>query len=204
MRTTNTAGTGLASETVHATPTQTSYSAPTASGNGIVSLSFSGGGPACTFSQVRFIPETGDSSSPPAPPHGVVFPHGLVTFTTSGCITASALNFTLNLPAIPGAGTKYWKYAAEPGKAQAHWYSLPATISGNTITFSITDGGQGDADLIANGSITDPGGPGIIVVSAASIEPIPTLSQWTAMLLISLTAFFGCIATRKRTKGTIF
>jgi hypothetical protein len=35
-----------------------------------------------------------------------------------------------------------------------------AVIEGNTVSFTITDGGLGDDDLSANGSITDPGGPG--------------------------------------------
>ncbi|CAH1088188.1 FG-GAP-like repeat-containing protein [Candidatus Nitrotoga sp. 1052] len=204
VQATNTVGTGPASATVNVTPTQTSYSAPAATGSGIASLSFSGGGPGCTFSQVHFIPVTGDPSSPPAPPPGVSFPHGLVTFTTSGCIPASTLNFTLTLPAaMPSAGFIYWEYGAEPGVAQMHWYPLQATVTGNTVTFSITDGGQGDADLNANGSITDPSGPGISVVSATSIKPIPTLSHWTAMLLIALTALFGCVATRARTRRAV-
>lgn len=204
VRSINTIGTGLASATVNVTPTQTSYSAPTATGSGTASLSFSGGGPGCTFSQVRFIPVTGDPSSPPALPPGVSFPHGLVTFTTSGCTLASTLNFTLTLPAtMPGAGVIYWEYGAEPSMAQMHWYPLQATVTGITVTFSITDGGQGDADLNANGSITDPGGAGVSVVSATSIKPIPTLSHWTAILLIALTAIFGCIATRARTKRVV-
>ncbi len=204
VRSINTVGTGLASATVNITPTQTSYSAPAATGSGITSLSFNGGGPGCTFSQVRFIPVTGGPSSPPALPPGVSFPHGLVTFTTSGCTPASTLNFTLTLPAtMPSTGVIYWEYGAEPGVAQMHWYPLQATVTGNTVTFSITDGGLGDADLNANGSITDPGGPGISVASAISIKPIPTLSHWTVILLIALTALFGCIATRARTRRAV-
>lgn len=150
---------------------------------------------------MRFIPVTGDPSSPPALPSGVSFPYGLVTFITSGCTPGSTLNFTLTLPATtPSTGVVYWEYGAEPGNVQAHWYPLQASLSGNTVTFSITDGGKGDADLIANGSITDPSGPGISVVSTTSIKSIPTLSQWNAMLLIALTAIFGCITTRARTK----
>jgi hypothetical protein len=37
---------------------------------------------------------------------------------------------------------------------------LPATIVGNTATFTITDGGIGDDDLVANGTVVDQGGPG--------------------------------------------
>ena len=35
----------------------------------------------------------------------------------------------------------------------------PATFAGNTVNLSITDGGLGDDDLTANGTIVDAGGP---------------------------------------------
>src|SRR5260370_40536492 len=34
-----------------------------------------------------------------------------------------------------------------------------ATIAGHTVTLNLTDGGAGDEDGVANGVITDPGGP---------------------------------------------
>ena len=49
-------------------------------------------------------------------------------------------------------------------------------ISGNTITYTITDGGTGDSNL-APGLITDPLGP------ALPASSIPTLSEWIQMLL---------------------
>ena len=75
-----------------------------------------------------------------------------------------------------------------------HWYVLPATITGNTATFTITDGGLGDDDLTDDGFIVDQGGPGApsFVDTAAGI---PTLGEW-ALLLFS--ALFGGLLWRTR------
>jgi hypothetical protein len=71
---------------------------------------------------------------------------------------------------------------------------LPATISGNTITFNITDGGLGDDDLTADGLVTDQGGPG---AGGGAIEPIPTLSEWAMILLAAMLGLSG-MAMRRR------
>ncbi len=53
-------------------------------------------------------------------------------------------------------------------------------------TLTITDGGLGDDDLAANGSIVDPGGPGF-----GPQAPIPTLSEWAMALIAGLLLMFG-------------
>ena len=98
-------------------------------------------------------------------------------------------------------GSTYWKYGPTPDNATPHWYRLPATISGNTATFGITDGGRGDDDLAANGTIVDQGGPGIGVGGAASTpEPVPTLSEWAMIVLVAMIAFAGMGAMRRRAR----
>jgi hypothetical protein len=82
--------------------------------------------------------------------------------TVQGCTPGQTkLSVKLVYPVALPPGTQYWKYgktAATPGD---HWYVLPsAVITGNTVSFIITDGGLGDDDLSADGSITDPGGAG--------------------------------------------
>jgi len=100
--------------------------------------------------------------------------------------------------ALP-AGTRYWKFGPTPDSAMPHWYELPATISGNTATFSITDGGLGDDDLAPNGTIVDQGGPGT-GGSATAPEPVPTLSEWAMMVLVAMIAFAGMGAMRRRAR----
>jgi hypothetical protein len=61
-------------------------------------------------------------------------------------------------------------------------------VSGNQISFSITDNGVGDSNPAA-GLITDPGGPGVPDGSAANA--IPTLSEWGLIILAGLMALFA-------------
>jgi hypothetical protein len=162
----------------------TTFSGPSATGSGIVTASFTGGGAGCTYVTPQLIPVTGAAASPPAgtAPAGVTFPHGLFDFRTTGCTPGSTLAFTITYPAALPAGTQYWKYGPRTGFPAA-WYMLPATITGNTVTFSITDGGLGDDDLAANGTIVDQGGPGVPGGGAGALPQVPTLSEWALALL---------------------
>ena len=153
----------------------TSFTGPTATGSGSATVSFTGGGGACQFTSAAFIPLVGGPSSPPAgsAPAGVAFPHGLLDFATSGCTPVGAtLNFTVVYPQPLAPGTVYWKYGPTSAVPAPHWYTIPANVAGNTITFSITDGGLGDDDLAANGAVVDVGGPGA-PPPGASFFPLP-------------------------------
>jgi hypothetical protein len=96
----------------------------------------------------------------------------------------------MTYPATLAAGSQYWKYGPEPANSAPHWYVLPATIAGATAIFSITDGGQGDDDLAANGTIVDQGGPGVPIAGAGPIQT-PTLSEWALLLLASMILVIG-------------
>jgi hypothetical protein len=87
----------------------------------------------------------------------------------------------------------------KPGNATPHWYVFPATISGNQITFNITDGGAGDSDARA-GFIADPGGPGVPAgpVGAGGVTGVPTLSEWGLLLLVGLMVLLGVRGSRGR------
>ena len=65
----------------------------------------------------------------------------------------------------------------------------PSVVAGNTVTFSITDGGLGDDDLTVNGTIVDQAGPA--APNIANVAGIPTLSEWGLMLLALLLAGAG-------------
>ena len=182
---------------VNSPPVTTTYTAPSATGSGMITASFTGGGVACTFTVSQFIPLTGHAASPPAgtAPAGVTFPHGLFDFTTSGCTPGSTITMTITYPAALAGGTQYWKYGPTPGNAVPHWYVLPATIVGNTATFSITDGGMGDDDLAANGTIVDQGGPG--GGGGGSGTAVPTLSGLLLFLLAALMLGLGAARSNK-------
>jgi hypothetical protein len=96
------------------------------------------------------------------------------------------------------SGTEYWKYGPRPGVPAPQWYVLPASVTGNTVTYTITDGGLGDDDLAANGTIVDQGGPGV----PGPTEPrqVPTLSEWMQFLLAGFILALGLASLRRRVR----
>jgi len=114
---------------------------------------------------------------------------------TAGFSATVVLTYPSPLP----AGTVYWKYGPTLSNPTAHWYVYPgATISGSTVTLSLTDGADGDADLSANSVITDPGGPGL---PHAFQTPIPTLSEWMLMVLALLMTVITFLRMRRMPHG---
>jgi hypothetical protein len=159
------------------------FSGPSATGTGTITATFTGGGATCGFSAAQYIgAPPGAPPVPPTLPSGpTTFPQGMFNFSLAGCTPGSTITMTITYPNSI-AGAQYWKYGPEAANHTAHWYVMPATISGNTASFSITDGGQGDDDFTPNGVIADPGGPGLAAV-AVTPAAIPTLSQWMLALL---------------------
>ena len=146
----------------------TGATAGTSGGSGTVTMS--GGGAGCTYTSAQWIPL---ASVPTPPPPGLAFPFGLFEFAASGCASGATLAFTMTLPAPLAPGAAYWKFGPTTGDPTPHWYTIPATIVGNTVTFSITDGGLGDDDLAANGAVSDAGGPTGAVLVSVSATPVP-------------------------------
>ena len=171
-------------------PTTATGISPT--GGGTVNASLSG--PAgCGFDQANFIPRTGGAGSPPSGgTAGYVFPQGLFDVIVGGCPNGAAVTITLTYPQPFPSGAVYMKYGPTPGQGAPHWYPFPgATITGNTVTLVLTDGGLGDDDLALNGAIPDPGG----VALAAASTGIPTLSRWGVLLLSLMLAAIAVLWT---------
>ncbi|MEQ8835466.1 choice-of-anchor U domain-containing protein [Haliea sp.] len=71
------------------------------------------------------------------------------------------------------AGAKAYKRSVS-----GEWTPITgAVITGNTISYSITDGGPLDADGLVNGSITDP-----VTAVVPFAESIATLPPWACVL----------------------
>jgi hypothetical protein len=152
-----------------------------------------------------FMPTSGHIKSPPSLPTGYTFPYGLFDFTLITGAPSSTATITITYPAAIPAGAVYWKYGPSPAGynctgvacGSAHWYQMPpsqAVIAGNTVTLTITDGGVGDDDLVANSVIVDQGGPGV----PAGVAGIPTLSEWGLISLFGLMGLFGVAQVRRR------
>jgi hypothetical protein len=172
-----------------------SYTAPApvgSSGAGNVTTALAGGGATCALGSVAY---QSASSVGAAPPAGVTFAYGVVNFTTTPtCTAGGTITVTLTYPAALAAGTQFYKYGPATVGAAPSWYVHPATIAGNTITYSVTDGGVGDSSPAA-GVITDPGGPGV-GAGAGGIAGVPTLSQWALLLLAGLLALAAALHTK--------
>lgn len=186
--------------TAAAPPTVPTLSGPNGgTGGGTISTTVTPGAgqPAsCGFDPgSQFIPLIGAPQSPPAgsSPQGITFPFGLFDFAMLGCAPGGPVTITITYPQPVPAGAQYWKYGPTAANPAPHWYIIPATFSGNTVTFTLTDGGLGDDDMTANGIIIDQGGPGI-----PPGGPIPTLSDWALLALATLMGLFALASLRRR------
>jgi len=160
-------------------------------GGGAVNASLAG--PAgCGFDRADFIPLAGAAASPPAGSvSGYTFNQGLFDVVVGGCPNGAAVTVTLTYPQALPPGAVYMKYGPTAGQNAPHWYAFAgATITGNTVTLVLTDGGLGDDDLTANGTIADPGGVALAIGGGGGggAVGIPTLSQWGVLLLSLLVA----------------
>jgi hypothetical protein len=90
------------------------------------------------------------------------------------------------------------KYGKTAANQTDHWYQLAASramfaADRMSVTLTLTDGGVGDNDLQADGTIVDPGGPALVTP-----DPIPTLSEWAMILLASLMGMFAYSRMRRQ------
>lgn len=144
-------------------------------------------------------------------PAGATFPFGLTNLQLNSGTQGSTATVTVNYTSAVPAGAVYMKYGKSPdgfscsGAAclQDHWYQMPTAQAvfapdRMSVTLTITDGGVGDDDLTANGVIVDPGGP---VVLGGGTTGVPTLSEWSLIILSGLMAMFGIARVGRRTSA---
>ncbi|MDX8411981.1 MAG: choice-of-anchor U domain-containing protein [Mariprofundaceae bacterium] len=100
---------------------------------------------------VTALPPAAAASAPSA------FADGFNEVVIDGIANGATVTVTLTFPRNIPAGAPYHKWDVNNG-----WFTIPvgSNDGDNVITITLTDGGAGDADGIANGQIVDPGGPG--------------------------------------------
>ncbi|MCJ7515489.1 MAG: hypothetical protein MUO89_05935, partial [Dehalococcoidia bacterium] len=90
-------------------------------------------------------------------------------FTIANIPPGSTTTITITLPSNMPVGTQYWKCI------NGQWVNVTSLLGSNdgdnTLTLTLTDGGLGDADSVANGTIVDPGGPAMVVAAAPTGLP---------------------------------
>lgn len=117
---------------------------------------------------------SGTSPDPGSTPAGVDFSQGFFSFEVNSIGPGAAVMVAMQLPADFRPNT-YYMYGATPDNASPHWYEFlydgrtGAEFFGNNyVVLHFVDGERGDADLTANGTIVDPGAPGITATTAPS------------------------------------
>jgi len=97
-----------------------------------------------------------------APTLNIPLTEVVVSGVTPGGTVTLTLSYAVNIPV--GSVYNKWTLATD-------WFTLPigSDDGDNIITITLTDGGLGDADGVANGIIVDPGAPGGAVAAAAVI-----------------------------------
>lgn len=158
-------------------------------GGGNARACVAGALPGCQFASAQFV-STASVGTPP--PSGVSVPYGLFQFVATGCGGSATL--TLTYPSALPANATYWKFGPTSGQA-SHWYTMPAVVAGNTISVTFVDGGDGDSDLAADGSITDPGGAGVLAAVAGPTVPVPALDR---LGLLALSVLLLLMVARRR------
>jgi hypothetical protein len=175
--------------------TNASCTAPWASNAGTGSGSLTASGNNWTVSSASF------AATPTAtPPAGVTFPNGILDLqlSTTGTAGTDATVVVQYTTAVP-AGAVYMKYGKTAANQTDHWYQLDASRAvfasdRMSVTLTLTDGGAGDHDLLANGTIVDPGGPALVPAPTA----VPTLSEWAMIFLASLMGMFAFARIRRQ------
>jgi parallel beta-helix repeat protein len=104
-------------------------------------------------------------------PTGVTFPHGLFSFNIIGITPSSCVTVTIIFPSPVPVGAQYWKFQ------NGSWIDCTSLLGDddgdNVLMLTLCDGGLGDADGIANGTIVDPGGPAVAAPAAPSVPAAP-------------------------------
>lgn len=149
----------------------TAFSGITATGSGQATLQLPALCVNCVISRAKLVAATGAVDSPSVPPPaGVSFPHGLVDFQVSGVPTGGTITVTLTYPFAIPTDAVFWKFGPTLSNPAASWYQYPATITGNTLSYQLTDGGVGDGDLTADGRISDPAGLSIPLTPILNVD----------------------------------
>lgn len=102
--------------------------------------------------------------TPPAPPPaGVAFPMGALTFAVSGATPGALVPLRLTFP----AGVPAWAWYKYDGAwTRLDWDGTTGgrAVGPRTLELVLRDGGRGDEDGVADGTVRDPGAPGLSVL----------------------------------------
>jgi hypothetical protein len=130
------------------------------------------GYPGASLAFTEGIAETYASLNTAGKPSGYEFPDGLASYQVIGVIRGSTITVKVTFPSGIPAGSKVFKVGSTGFKEVAN-----PVVQDNTVTLTLTDGGAGDSDGVANGVIVDPVGVGAPVSSASGTLDLSSSSS---------------------------
>ena len=166
-------------------------SGPSPGGQGTVTVTVQSPPANAYFSQSTFANEAG-AGVPPLTDYR--FPYGLTGFVLENVGQGGSVTLRIQYPSPVPAGAEYWKYGRTAPAGAPHWHRIPmVSVSADTIEITLTDGGTGDTDAQADGTITDPGGLRVLATPqpGASAVAIPVLSPFALALLAAGLGLLG-------------
>jgi len=98
------------------------------------------------------------------------YPYQLMKFTVEDVTLGSSVEMRVTYPDLANLEDDYTLKFRKFNPNTVTWESYPAVIEGNDVIFTLTDGGAGDDDGVADGVITDDSGVGVVSGGAAQIE----------------------------------
>jgi hypothetical protein len=108
--------------------------------------------------------DTDGSLNQAGKPAGYAFPNGVVSYVVAGISPGGTATVEISYPAPIPENSRVYKVDS------AGFHEFPgAVINGNTVTLTLRDGGEGDADGQANGFIDDP--VAVATPQAAAVSP---------------------------------
>ncbi len=189
---------GAYSSVVQATPQALASSAPAAlpGSAGQANVSIAGAPPGCSLASLSI-----DANAPSAPA-GANFPMGVLRFSVNGCAGAT-LSVRITYPQSV-AGLQLRKYGPPAAGQSFTWFTpsnLQVSGDGRTVSYTVTDDGEGDNEIGTPGTITDPFAPMQVNPSATPVNaaPIPVLGSWGLALMGLLAGVIGVGGLRRRT-----
>ena len=115
-------------------------------------------------------------------------PYGLVSLQITGLTPGDSEDVRIYFHGVSDlSGYTYRKYNPNTGI----WSTLPGVAYGTVVIggqvaayaeFTLTDGGTGDADDVADGDIEDPSGPGVSGGSGSGPARVPVFSGWWLLM----------------------
>jgi hypothetical protein len=119
--------------------------------------------------------------------------YGFFSFEITGVSSGESVNIPLAFPENVPAGTEYWKYGPTPEDSTPHWYQIPVSDDDGDriIVITLTDGGIGDDDRVANGVIVDGGGPSLPLSKKGDLNGDGILTPADAAIALRIAAIGG-------------